>query len=508
MTDRPARPKRPSLRLNAVAWTFSNLAYFGAVFLVTPIAVRQLGAEGWGIWQLVGATAIYAQLLNLSLGTATHYQVAYRTAGGDSGGLATVLTNVRLYLLGAGLLLLAALALLGRPFVEALVPPAQVELAYSTLVVSIVITSIDLQTRLAGSVLVGLQRNDLYAVFQTIGAALLFGALLLGFHAGMGLVGFAAVMTLGPTFAALCCWVAYRRLLPRESLRWARPSWPLFREMIFYSTSAILYTAGGVVLYQTMKFLAALRCGGPEAAGHMGLAISLAQTISVVFTPAVAVLLSRVGQLHGERRLHEVAPLLERAFIALGLLLVPAVIFLAVDAPTIFSAWLGGSVAPETLAALAATTRLLFIGHGFYIAVLPFYYALLGVGEHRVFGLGMLAIAVLNTGLGWVASSLSPRIETLGAVYGLLMLALAAGVTGPAGLRRFPLPLFRLFVRAFCVPLAAALPGAALLAWRPRGGEALVELALDGVLFALLTLPGLELARRRFGLPLGLSARG
>ncbi len=87
-----------------------------------------------------------------------------------------MLTNVRLYLLGAGLLLLAGLALLGRPFVEALVPPAQVELAWSALVVAIVITSLDLQTRLAGSVLIGLQRNDLYALFQTVGAALLVPA--------------------------------------------------------------------------------------------------------------------------------------------------------------------------------------------------------------------------------------------------------------------------------------------------------------------------------------------
>ena len=509
MTDRPTALRRASLRLNAVAWTISNLVYFGVVFLITPVAVRELGAEGWGIWQLVGATTIYAQLLNLSLGTATHYQVAYRTAGGDDTGLATVLTNVRLYLLGAGVLLLAALSVAGRPFVEALVPPEHVELAWSTLVIAIVITSVDLQTRLAGSVLIGLQRNDLYAVFQTAGAAVLCLGVIYGFRAGMGLRGFAAVMTFGPMFAALCSWVAYRRLLPRASLRWTRPHWPLFREMIGYSVSTILYTAGSVALYQTMKFLAALRCGGPEAAGQMGLAISLAQTISVVFTPAVGVLLSRVSQLHGERRLHEVAPLLERALIVLGLLLVPAVIFLAVDAPTIFGAWLGGSVAPETLTALAATTRLLFIGHGFYVAVLPFYYALLGVGEHRVFGIGMLVIALLNTGLGWLAAGFSPRIEMLGAVYGFLMLALAAGVTAPAGLRRFPLPLLRLFIRAFCVPLAAALPGAAMVAWRPRGGWApLVELALDAVLFALLALPGLELARRRFGLPLGLRLRG
>jgi O-antigen/teichoic acid export membrane protein len=507
VTDRPEGPRRPSLSLNAVAWTFSNLAYFGVVFLVTPVAVRELGPEGWGIWQLVGATAIYAQLLNLSLGTATHYQVAFRTAGGDDTGLATVFTNVRLYLLGAGLLLLASLALFGRPFVDALVPASQVELAWSALVVAIVITSIDLQTRLASSVLIGLQRNDLYAIFQTAGAALLFLGVTLGFRSGMGLRGFAAVMTLGPTFAALCSWVAYRRLLPKQSLRWARPDWPLFRQMIGYSLSTILYAAGAVVLYQTMKFLAALRCGGPEAAGHMGLAISLAQTVSVLFTPAVGVLHSRVGQLHGEGRLAEVPPLLERAFLVLGLLLVPSVVFLVVDARVIFGAWVGGSLEPATLTQLAATTRLLFVGHAFYIAALPLYYALLGVGEHRVFGLGMLGIAVLNTALGWLATSVSPRIETLGAVYGLLMLALATGVTGPAGLRRFPLPLRRLFLRAFCAPLASALPGAALVAWRPRLGPALLDLAIDAVLFAVLCAPGLELARRRFGVRLGFGAR-
>jgi O-antigen/teichoic acid export membrane protein len=507
VSDRSPGPRRPSLRLNAAAWTLSNLAYFGVVFLVTPVALRELGPERWGIWQLVGASAIYAQLLNLSLGTATHYQVAFRTASGDHAGLATVFTNVRLYLLGAGLLLLAALALAGRPFVAALVPPAQVELAWSALVVAIGLTSLDLQTRLAGSVLIGLQRNDLYAVFQTLGAAVLFTAVVVGFRSGMGLRGFAAVMTFGPMFAALCSWLAYRRLLPPECLRWVRPHWPLFREMIGYSTSTILYMAGSVVLYQTMKFLAALRCGGPEAAGHLGLAISLAQTVSVVFTPAVGVLHSRVGQLHGEGRLDQVPPLLERAYLGLGLLLVPAIVFLVIDAPVIFAAWVGDSVAPETLPALAATTRLLFVGHGFYIAVLPFYYALLGVGQHRVFGVGMLAIAALNTALGWLAAGAFPRIETLAAVYGVLMLGLAGFVTLPAGLRRFPLSLGRLFVRAFCAPLAAAVPGALGLVLRPRLGRPLLDLGLDAALFAALCLPGLELARRRLGLPLAFGSR-
>ena len=485
-----------------------NLSYYGVAFLITPIAIDHLGSDGWGVWQLVGAAVIYAHLLQLGLGTSLHYQVAVRTAGGDWSRLATVLSSVRLYLLLVGVLLLALLALGGRAFVESLVEPEHRALAWAALVISTVLTSLDFQLRFYGSVLAGLQRMDLFGVFQTLGALVLLAAVVIGFRAGMDLRGFAAVMTLGPCFAALCSWITCRRLLPRASRRIARPDLAIFRELVGYSLSTLLYTAGGVVLYQTMKFAASWRCGGIEAAGHMGLAISLAQAISVVFTPAVGVLQSRVGQFQGEGRLELVPALLERALVALGLLLVPSVVFLVADARVIFEAWVGGTAASSALESLASTARLLFVGHGFYIAALPFYYVLLGVGEHRVFGIGMFAVAVLNTAFGWFATSIFPRIETLGAVYGILMFGLVVGVTAPAGLRRFPVPLARVLRRGLAAPLLAAAPGALVLALRPRIGQPLVDLAIDAALFTGLTLPGLEFARRRFGLGLGFGPRG
>jgi O-antigen/teichoic acid export membrane protein len=499
---RAAPLRRASLRLNALASMFSNLVYFGVVFLVTPIAIRHLGADGWGIFQLVGATAIYAQLLNLSLGTATHYQVAYRTARGDFDGLATVFTNVRLYLLGVSAVLVSGALLLGRPFVASLVEPEQVDLAFAALAIGIGITSIDIHLRIAGSVLIGLQRNDLYSIYQTLGAGLLFAGVVVGFRLGMDLRGFTAVMTLGPSVAALCSWLTYRRILPPASLRYRKPDWALFREMVGYSLSTIIYASGAAFLYQTMKLVASWRCGGPEAAGHMGLALSLAQTLSVVFTPLVGVLHSRVGQFHGERRLDQVPPLLERTFAVLGLLLVPAVVFLVIAAPAVFEAWVGSAVDDAVLARLAATTRLLLVGHAFFIAALPFYYALLGVGEHRVFGTGMFCVAIVNAALGWFVAGVAPRIEALGAVYGVLMLVLVSFVTAPAGLRRFPIALRPLFSRSLLSPLLAVAPGALALLLRPRLGQPLLDLAADGIVFLLCSLPGLEWVRRRHGIPL------
>ncbi len=503
----PLAPKRVGLGLNALASTAGNLVHFGVIVLITPLAVRELGAEGWGIWQLVGAAAIYAQLLNLSLGTAIHYQVSVRTARGDSAGLATVLTNVRVYMLVAGVTLLLGLALFGRPFVDFVVQgPHQRSLAWSALVVSMVLTSLDFQLRMFGSVLAGLQRMDLHGAFQILGAALLLAAIWFGFQGGMSLVGFAALMTIAPGASGALSVLAVRRLLPRGSLRLVRFDPALFREMVSYSLSTVLYTAGTVVLYQTMKLLAARACGGPAAAGHMGLAISVAQVLSVVFTPGVAVLQSRVGQLHGEERIHQVPALLERMLLLLGLALVPSLIFLMLDTRLVFEAWLGGTEATAALDELTTTTRLLLIGHGFYIAALPFYFVLLGVGQHRVFGVGMFVIAVTNTVLGALAASIWPQIEALGVVYSGLMLVLVLFVTGPAALRRFPIQLWRVLWRAAGVPALATLPAVYVVLHRPRFGRPLLDLATDGALFVVLCLPGLELARRRFGLALNLRA--
>ena len=57
-------PRPASLRLSAVASAVGNLSFFGVVFLLTPIAIRAFGEDGWGIWQLVGATTAYSALLN------------------------------------------------------------------------------------------------------------------------------------------------------------------------------------------------------------------------------------------------------------------------------------------------------------------------------------------------------------------------------------------------------------------------------------------------------------
>jgi O-antigen/teichoic acid export membrane protein len=496
--DAPTRSSlRPaSLRLQAFANVAGNLSLYAVIFLLTPLAIRKLGSEGWGIWQIVNAATAYAMQLNLGLGTAIHQQVAYNVARRDYAQLSRAFTGGRLYLTGAGVILLGLLFAFGRPLAASLVEPRHVELTWTALVLTIGLTALTLPLRLFPSALTGLQRGDLWGLVQGICSVLLLLGVWLGFQGGMGLAGFALLMTLGPLMVALPCWLLTRRLLPRAALAWTLPSRAHLREMIGYGFSTLVFVFGTVVLYQTMKFVAAWRCGGAEAAGYMGLAVSIVNTLGTVITPLVGTLHARFGQLHGEGRVDEARTLFERGFSVTVLLVVPATAFLVADAREIFDAWLGGAVAPALVTQLGRTTQPMLLGQGVYLAALPCYYALLGAGQHRAFGIAMLGAAFANAGLGFLATSFVPRIELLGAVFGLVVGVLSLGVIFPLALRRLRVPLGRL-IRALLVPVVASMPGLLAVALNPPRGHAILDLATDAALFALLTAPGLEWARRR-----------
>jgi O-antigen/teichoic acid export membrane protein len=255
-------PKRTSLRLNAAASAAGNLCFFAGVFLLTPLAIRHLGSEAWGIWQIVGATTAYAALLNLGLGTTIHQEVAYNLARRDWDRLSRAFTNVRLYLAAAGALILVTLALAGEPLLRTLVPPEQIETARNALAVSVGLIALTLPIRVYLPAMAGLQRSEFFGAFQIAATALMLGGVWLGFRHGMGLVSFAALMTLAPLLSPLACWPIVRRLLPPECLRWRRPDSRLFFEMIRHSLSTLVFSMGTVLLYQTMKLMAAWRCGG------------------------------------------------------------------------------------------------------------------------------------------------------------------------------------------------------------------------------------------------------
>ncbi len=493
--ERASRGRASRLSLNAVLNLAGNLAYYAAVVVITPIAIRALGDERWGIWMLVGAAANCALLLNLGLNSAIALHVSRGVASNDAEDVGRSIHAARSYLTAAAVAIVIAALLGGRLLVESMVSGPNVELAYSALLASAVITAVTLPLGIFPSALGGLQRFDLLTWFRMAAGVFLIVAVLAGFSAGMGLVGFAIIMTLAPVSPGLPAWIATRRILPADCFRWRRPNLAHLRPMLAYSISTILYTSGTVLIFQSLKFVASAQLGGAIAAGQIGIAVALVQGLSVAFVPLATVLQPRVGDLTSSGQVREVPQLLKRSLAAIGLLGVPSVVFLGLEADTVFNAWVGSAVSAEVVDSLAETARWMLLGQGLYAIFLPCFFVVLGLGEHRVFGIGMIITWIATTLLAIVASELRPGISTLGMVCGVGMAILVLGVIVPAALRRFSMGIVDVSWHTLGVPMLVALPGAVGLHFRPTSDQPLLDLALAAGVFGLLTLPGLLIGR-------------
>jgi O-antigen/teichoic acid export membrane protein len=494
--DRAGRGRSSRLSQNAVLNLAGNIAYYVAIVVITPIAIRALGEEGWGIWMLVGAAASCALLLNLGLNSAIALQVSRGVASNDTEGLGRSIHIARSYLLGAAAGIIVATLIAGRPLVESLISREHVDLAYRALLASALITAATLPLRIFSSALSGLQRFDLLAWFRMSAGMLLIAAVLVGFSRGMGLVGFAIVMTLAPALPGIFGWIAARRILPAACFRWRSMDFTHLRTMLAYSISTILYVSGTVLMYQSLKFVASVQLGGATAAGHFGIAISLAQTLSVAFVPLAAVLQPRVGDLTSRGENHEVPQLLRRSLAATGLLGVPTVVFLGLEAHAIFNAWVGGAVSGEVVGALTETVRWMLLGQGLYVIFLPCFYVLLGLGEHRIFGSGMLITCAVMILIGILVTEIRPSISSLGMAFGGTLGIFVLGATFPTALRRFSMGWLATLRQTLLVPMLVALPGGIGLRFRPTSDEPLIDLALAVGIFGILSLPGLIIGRR------------
>lgn len=495
---RAARSTR--LASNAMLNSAGSLAYYAAVVIITPIAIQGLGERTWGIWQLVGALSSAAVLVNLGLSSAISYHVAGAIAQGDTDQLGKSIHTARAYMMLMGLVVGVLFVAIGPVVISGLVGDEDYAVALRTLLVSALLTALTLPLRFYPSVVSGVQRFDLIAVFRLAASGVLVLGVALGFHLRrLDVVGFAVLMTAAPAIPSLLSWFAARVLLPATSFRWRTTEWSYLKLMLGFSINTVLYSTGAVILFQSMKVIASWKAGGPVAAGHMGLAVSVAQILSVLFVPLVSVIHPRARDLASRGQGEELPRLVRKSLVVIGAFAAPAIIFIIAEAPLILRAWVGDALAPASVVSLSATVRWMMPGQWLFIVSLPCFYVSVALGKHRVFGVGMVAAGVFNGVAGWAATSWWPQTETLGAIFGLSVSALVLIVTVPTTLRQFRLGVAKSLFESVVVPAAASTPGLAALWFRPGVAEARIDLVIAAAAFGLLAAPGLLVMRYQIG---------
>ncbi len=486
------------LSSNALLNSAGSLAYYGAVVIVTPLAIKSLGENAWGIWQIVGVVAAYALLLNLGLSSAISYFVSGAVARDDIESVGESIHTARIYLILMGATIAAFFLIFAPELVSKIIEPEDRDVAIAALLASTLITGLTLPSRLYLAAMSAIQRFDLLAAFRITASIALLVIVYFGFRfEWLDLFGFTIVLTLTPIVPSICSWFAVRRFFPRACFAWRKTEWSHLIEMLTFSINTFLYTTGTIIMYQSMKVIAVFNAGGVIAAGHMGLAVSIAQILSVIFVPLVSVMHPRTRDL-ASRGLHEQIPgLLRKSLVVVGAIATPIILFIWGATPLVLEAWVGDSLSAESIEQLVRTVRFMMPGQWIFIVFLPCYFALVGLGQHRVFGIGLVVAGIANAIFGWVATIWQPTTESLGIVFSIVMVVLVFSTSLPATLKHFRISFGTALYEAIALPCVLTLPGLVTLSLAPAVGDRFADLAIAGAFFAVGAAPGLLMARRR-----------
>ncbi|HEX7120002.1 MAG TPA: oligosaccharide flippase family protein [Longimicrobiales bacterium] len=488
-----------------------KVAAVAASFLLTPFLVHALGADGYGLWVLVGSAFAYGALLDLGIGGAVVKYVAEHLARGETAGAnAIVATAQRLFLLLG--VLVAAVGFAAAPVVPRLfdVPDA----LRPVVAPLVVLTALNIGATIAllptAVVLQGLQRYDLYNLVGVAGTVASAAGMALAVLAGGGLVGMACVALL---VTAATRW-AYLRLVRRTApaLRFGgrHASRSAARRLLMFGTASLAYRLGSRLSSRSDEFVIAAFLPVAAVAPY-AVARKLSEAAQLVADQFLKVLVPLASELDavGDRERLRVL-YLDGSRLTLGIV-VPAAVLLMRFGAVALTAWVGPDYADAAgLVTLLSLACLIETSQWAAGAVLE------GMARQRLLAATYLGSGVLNVGLSillvrplglagvaW-GTLIAAAIASLGVILphavrtlGIAPETVVRDVWLPGLLPALPMSFALAAVESVLAPPAAPAPVAATLApVSPAIAAAASAAGLLAYAAAYLAMPGARAERR------------
>jgi O-antigen/teichoic acid export membrane protein len=351
----------PRFVRNATSNYVNSLAALLLALFVTPVLVRGLGAEAYGIWTLVSSSVLYYSVLQFGLGRAAVKFVAEARAADDQPAARRVISTAFLTLAGPAVVLALAspaLALLFTVLFD--VPDAYRDAAMVLVVLSTVDFAIGMPSDTFGAGIVGLQRFDLLNATTTGTAVAQAGAWMVIIALGGGLValGIATV-----TFSVLSNVVRYaivRRLLGGVRIAPSTFDRSLVKPMVRMSSWIALSDFVAILTARLDPVIVGLVVGVPQA-GIYAVGQKLAAFVERLSGPALsmffphAAALSTSGDQEALRRV-----LTAGTRLAFGLT-VPLALIVSILAGPAVSVWVGSGFDQAAMVAVYLSLTMLIV---------------------------------------------------------------------------------------------------------------------------------------------------
>jgi O-antigen/teichoic acid export membrane protein len=217
-------------------------------FVVTPVLIRTLGSDYFGLWVLLGSVVGYTGLIELGLSTATAKRVAECRAVGDRERLERILgTAAVLFAMVALVALLAtgALAVVMDHLFR--LPPESVRSARACMLILGLNQAVMFLFIVQSAILFGSGRLDLMTgagIALTLGSAVCNVVLVLS---GAGIVALALTTLAGGVLGGVIMHWVIRRRLPDVRIRPRLANWKTARELLKYgSRNSVVAICGAI----------------------------------------------------------------------------------------------------------------------------------------------------------------------------------------------------------------------------------------------------------------------
>jgi O-antigen/teichoic acid export membrane protein len=431
-------------------------------FCLLPVVLNSLGESNYGVWVLIGSVFNYSTVLSLGLNSAINREIPIFIVKGEDLGLRQVTSTAVVFFIAVGLLCVAFTGVLYSGFTHwfSIPPQAHPAAQASVLVVGLmVVVSSPLQPFTA--VLSGYQRYDLLSVSRVV-PLLARTALILTLLRGTGNLFTLAAIFAGTEFAVYLLNLVFSvQLLPAKSICISAANYDLFRRMLAYGVNTFLYIAGAVIMAKSTELLLGV-LSTTDVVARYSVASSAVFVLCGMVECFCGPLKPMASNLHARGKRQQ---LLDVAFAFQKLVLlvtIPAVAFMVVMGKEFLLLWTHKDMPQGSL-----VLGVLAIGYLFRLSQYSNFLVLVGVGEHRIFGVMTIYMALTSVLLSSIFVLLGWGIT--GAALGNMMaLAIFGGTVLPRVFRsKMHLGPWQGFARCWRPAIVSSMPAIVLiLIWK------------------------------------------
>lgn len=392
--DKP-RTTAKRLALNSVCSLSINVTTALVSIFLTPFILSRMGDQSYGVWAIIGSVYAYSTVLSLGLYSAINRHIPVHVARGQEQQIREVASTTTAFFVAMGLLIMILTFACGDKVLSLFVIPGSLmgpaRLALYTVGV---VAALCLSLNSFSAVLSGYQRYDLMACGQIIAIAFRVGLVLAWLGRSEALLCMALIFGATEGLTGLFNLAFAWRLMPKHPIQARAVRWPVLREMFAYGVNTFIYSVGAIAVAKTGEVIVGTYLP-PEHITYYTLALMPPMMLAGFVQSLVASIKPAIADLDARNDLRSIQELTLLSQKYVLLFMVPAMAFFLILGGSFYSVWLHREM-PQAIALL----YVLAPGYLIHAAQFPLFLALAGRGEHRVFGILTLAMAVGAAGLG------------------------------------------------------------------------------------------------------------